>query len=126
MNREVILYGSQDTTIPFSPGVKVGDTVYCSGQVGINPQTGQLAGPGIKEQTEQVLENLKAILELAGSSLEKVNKSLVFITDQEDYTEMNDVYRKYFPTDPPARSTVVVAALAKPGLKVEIECIAHV
>ena len=125
MNRKVISYGTQDSAIPFSPGIKVGETIYCSGQVGINPQTGELAGPGIKEQTEQVLENLKEILELAGSSLEKVDKSIVFLTEREDYSGMNEVYRKYFSKDPPARSTVVVSALVRPEFKVEIECIAH-
>jgi 2-iminobutanoate/2-iminopropanoate deaminase len=104
----------------------VGDIVYCSGQIGTDPVTGQLAGPGVEEQTEQVLENLKSILEAAGSSLEKVDKCTVFITDQTDFNAMNEVYRKYFPKDPPARSCVVVAALARPGLVVEIECIAHI
>lgn len=126
MKREVFSDGRKDTSIPLSPAVKVGETIYCSGQIGINRKTGQMAGPGIKEQTVQVLENLKTILGIAGSSLEKVDKCLVFLTDQKDFEAMNEVYRKYFPKEPPARSTVVVAALARPGIKVEIECIAHV
>jgi 2-iminobutanoate/2-iminopropanoate deaminase len=99
--------------------------VYCSGQVGIDPATKQIVGIGVKEQTEQVLKNLKSVLEAAGSSLEKVDKTTVFITNQKDYEAMNEVYSQFFPQDPPARSCVVVAALARPGLIVEIECIAH-
>jgi 2-iminobutanoate/2-iminopropanoate deaminase len=126
MKREVISGVGGTGDVPISPAIRVGDIVYCSGQIGTNPVTGDLVGPGIKEQTEQVLENLKTVLERTGSSLEKVDKCLVFLTDQRDYSTMNEVYRKYFPKDPPARSTVVVAALARPELVVEIECIGHV
>ena len=124
MSREVIVTGRR-ASVPISPAVKVGNTVYCSGQIGIDPATGQIAGIGVKEQTEQTLKNLKAVLEAAGSSLEKVDKTTVFITNQKDYEAMNEVYSTFFPQDPPARSCVVVAALARPGLIVEIECIAH-
>ena len=90
----------------------------------MNPETGALAGSGIQEQTKQVMENIKLLLEAAGSSMEKIIKCLVFITDMKDFQAMNDVYKSYFEKDPPARSCVEVAALANPELIVEIEAIA--
>jgi 2-iminobutanoate/2-iminopropanoate deaminase len=125
MERQAISPSAKPSPVPISPAVRVGDLVFCSGQIGTDPETGQLAGAGVREQTEQVLENMKAILQHAGSSMEKVDKCTVFITDRNDYNSMNEIYRKYFPKDPPARSCVVVAALARPELVVEIECIAH-
>ena len=125
MSREVITAGRPAGPTPLSPAIKVGSTVYCSGQVGTD-SNGELAGIGIKEQTEQVLKNLKGVLEAAGSSLDKVDKCTVFITNQQDFDAMNEVYRTYFPKDPPGRSCIVVAALARSGMIVEIECIAHV
>ena len=108
MDRQVIQHTARSSQLPLSPAIRVGDLVLCSGQIGTDPATGELAGPGVKEQTEQVLINLKSILDVAGCSLEKVDKCTVFITDQSDFAAMNEVYRKYFPKDPPARSTVVV------------------
>jgi 2-iminobutanoate/2-iminopropanoate deaminase len=125
MNREVINMGRSSSS-PLSPAIRVGNTVYCSGQIAVDPTTGQIVGIGIKEQTEQVLKNLKAVLEAADSSLDKVDKATVFITNQKDFEAMNEVYSTFFPDNPPARSTIVVAALARSGLIVEIECIAHV
>ena len=107
-----------------SPGAKVGDFVYTAGQVGVDPETGELAGPGIEEQTRQVMDNLVMVLEAAGSSMDKVFKCLVFITDMKDFQAMNEVYKTYFPNNKPARSCVQVAALASPDMIVEIEAIA--
>ena len=98
--------------------------VYTAGQVGVKSDTGELAGSGIQEQTKQVMENIKLLLEAAGSSMDKIIKCLVFITDMKDFQAMNEVYKSYFEKDPPARSCVQVAALARPELIVEIEAIA--
>ena len=112
------------TGLPFSAATKVGNVLYLSGQIGILP-SGQLADTGIVGQARQTLENIKAVLELAGSSLERVFKCTVFLVDMRDYARMNDVYRSYFPKDPPARSTVAGSGLAF-GARVEIECLATV
>ena len=123
MNPEIINPLDKPTPI-LSPAFKVGGFVYTSGQVGIDPKTETLAGPGIKEQTRQVLDNIQMLLEAAGSSMDKVIKCLVFITDMKDFQAMNDVYKTYFTGNPPARSCVEVSALARPDLIVEIEAIA--
>ena len=110
---------------PLSPGVKAGGFIFVSGQVGHeDPKTGE-AREGIAAQTKQCLENIKRVLELAGSSLDDVVKTTVFLGNVVDLAEMNEVYRSYFPKDPPARSTLV-AGLVRPGMLIEIECIASV
>jgi 2-iminobutanoate/2-iminopropanoate deaminase len=111
--------------LPFSPGVRVGNIVYLSGQVGNRPGTRELADTGVAGQTRQTLENIKTLLAAAGSSLERVVKCTVFLVDIRDYARMNDVYATYFPKDPPARSTVAGSGLAL-GARVEIECLATV
>ena len=110
---------------PFSPAVRVGNMLYLSGQLGLVPGTPQLADTGIAGQTLQALENVKALLVYAGSSLERVVRCTVFLTDMRDYGKMNEVYATYFPKDPPARSTVAGSGLAL-GARVEIECMATV
>ncbi|MBL4935895.1 RidA family protein [Clostridium sp. YIM B02515] len=107
---------------PYSQAIKAGNFVYTSGQLPVNPATGELVSD-IKEATAQSLENVKAILEEAGTSLNKVVKTLVFISDMNDFAAMNEVYAKYFTENPPARSCVEVARLPKDA-KVEIEVIA--
>lgn len=111
---------------PYSQAVRVGDFLYTSGQVALDPATGQLVSGGIAEQTERALENLKAVLEAAGSSLAAVVKTVVFLKDMNDFAAMNAVYGRYLAPDgvvAPARSTVEVARLPKDAL-VEIEIIA--
>ncbi len=108
--------------LPFSSAVRVGDLLFLSGQIGNVPGTRQLADGGITGQTRQVLENIKAVLAFAGSSLDRAVKCTVFLTDIQDFAAMNAVYATYFPKDPPARSTVAASGLA--GARVEIECIA--
>jgi 2-iminobutanoate/2-iminopropanoate deaminase len=111
---------------PYSQAVRVGETLYTSGQVGLDPHTGSLVAGGIEEQTTRVLENLKAVLGAAGIDLVHVVKTTVFLKDMKDFAAMNAVYARYFAPPgvvPPARSTVQVAALPKDAL-VEIECIA--
>ena len=125
MSQEIINPLDKATPI-LSPAIKLSNLVYTSGQVGVDPKTEQLAGQGIKEQTRQVMENIKMLVEAAGSSMDKVIKCLVFITDMKDFQEMNEVYKSYFKSNPPARSCVEVSALAKPEMIVEIEAIAVV
>ncbi|MPQ43286.1 RidA family protein [Clostridium tarantellae] len=107
---------------PYSQGIKVGDLLYTSGQIPLNPENGEIPET-IEEQTKQSLENVKAILEAAGTSLDKVFKTTVFLGDMNDFAKMNEVYAKYFTENPPARSAVEVARLPK-DVKVEIEVIA--
>jgi 2-iminobutanoate/2-iminopropanoate deaminase len=111
---------------PYSQAVRVGDTLYTSGQIPIDPATGNLVPGGIEAQTTRVLENLKAVLAAAGIDLIHVVKTTVFLKDMKDFAAMNTIYAHYFAPAgviPPARSTVQVAALPKDAL-VEIECIA--
>lgn len=125
MNPEIINPLEKPTPV-LSPAVKIGDVVYTAGQVGIDPKTNKLAGAGIQEQTRQVMDNIKMLIEAAGSSMDKVVKCLVFLTDMNDFQAMNEVYKSYFTSNPPARSCVKVDALARPELIVEIEAIAVV
>ncbi len=111
--------------LPFSPAVRVGNMLYLSGQIGNTPGTRQLADTGIAGQTRQAFENIKTVLQAAGSSLERVVKCTVFLADIKDYAAMNAVYATHFPKDPPARSTVAGSGLAL-GARVEIECLATV
>lgn len=108
---------------PYSQAVKANGFVFTAGQVALDPETGAMVGTEIKAQTERVMENLKGIVEAAGSSLHKVVKTTVFLKDMNDFAAMNDIYSRYFPTAPPARSTVEVARLPKDA-RVEIEVVA--
>jgi 2-iminobutanoate/2-iminopropanoate deaminase len=108
---------------PYSQAVRIGDLVYTAGQIGIVPASGAIEGRTIDEQTHQVLRNLRAVLEAAGSGLEQVVKTTVFLADIKDFKAMNAVYATYFPAAPPARSAVQAAALPL-GAMVEIEAIA--
>lgn len=109
--------------LPFSSAVRVGHMLYLSGEVGRVPGTTTLVSGGIAEETRQTLENIKQVLEYAGSSLQNVVKCTVFLADIAEYQSMNAVYREYFSVDPPARSTVAGSGLAL-GARVEIECMA--
>ena len=108
---------------PYSQAMKFGEMLYISGQLPLDPATGQLSAPDIEGQTRRVLENLKAILEFAGGGTASVVKTTVYLTSLLDFEMMNEVYAEYFPFRPPARSTVEVAALPK-GALVEIDAIA--
>jgi 2-iminobutanoate/2-iminopropanoate deaminase len=122
--REVVLTDHGPKPIgPYSQGIRANGFLYVSGQVALDPKTGELAGADIRQQTQRVLENVRGILEGAGSSLHHVVKTTVFLKDINDFAAMNEVYAKYFPSAPPARSTVQVARLPKDAL-VEIEVIA--
>jgi 2-iminobutanoate/2-iminopropanoate deaminase len=108
---------------PYSQAVKANGFVFVSGQVAIDPKTQQVIDGDIAKQTERVLENLKGIVEAAGSSLHKVVKTTVFLKDMGEFAAMNEVYARYFPAAPPARATVEVARLPK-DVRVEIELVA--
>jgi 2-iminobutanoate/2-iminopropanoate deaminase len=109
---------------PYSHAVRVGDLLFCSGQIPIDPTTGQLVNGYIRAQTERVLENIKLILEDQKLSFAHVVKSTVYLTNMADFAAMNEAYAQYFKTDFPARSTVQVAGLPR-GANVEIEVVAH-
>lgn len=121
--RIVATGGAPKAIGPYSQAVIHGGTVYCSGQIPLDPATGQIVEGGIAEQTVRVLENLKAVLEEAGSSLDRVLKTTVFVKDMGEFGAMNEVYGRYFHVNPPARATVEAARLPR-DVRVEIECIA--
>ena len=108
---------------PYSQALRAGGFLFTAGQVGFDPTTGELVDGGIAEQTRQVLQNIRAILEAGGSGLAQVVKTTVFLTNMSNFTAMNEVYATYFGDESPARSTVAVAELPK-GAQVEIEAIA--
>ncbi len=108
---------------PYSQAIKSGNMVFCSGQIPIDPATGDFVSQDIAEQTEQVLKNLSAVLEAAGSNLNKVVKTGVFLADMNDFAAMNEVYARYFNDNKPARATVQAARLPRDA-RVEIDCIA--
>jgi 2-iminobutanoate/2-iminopropanoate deaminase len=108
---------------PYSQAVKTSGFLFLSGQVALDPKTGDLTGTDVRQQTERVMENIKGILEAAGSNLHHVIKTTVFLKDMNDFPAMNEVYGRYFSAAPPARSTVQVARLPKDAL-VEIEVVA--
>jgi 2-iminobutanoate/2-iminopropanoate deaminase len=109
---------------PYNHAVKVGDLLFCAGQIPLDPATGNLVAGDIKAQTQRVLENVKAILDDQNLTFANVVKSTVFLTNLADFAGMNEVYSKFFSSDFPARSTIQVAALPR-GANVEIEVIAH-
>jgi 2-iminobutanoate/2-iminopropanoate deaminase len=108
---------------PYSAGIRVGNMIYTAGQVGIDPAIGDIVAGGIEAETRQVLHNLQAVLKAAGSSLDRVVKTTVFLQDMNEFSRMNAVYAEFFKEKPPARSTVQVGALPK-GAAVEIEAVA--
>lgn len=110
---------------PYSQGIRINGFLFTAGQVALDPKTGELVAGGIAEQTSRALENLRAILVEAGSSMAQVVKTTVFLVDMADFAAMNEVYGRAFGSHRPARSTVAVAALPR-GARVEIEAIAEV
>jgi len=122
--REVIATDQAPAAVgPYSQGIRAGDIVFTAGQLGIDPVTGKFVEGGVEAQAQRALTNLKAVLEAAGSSLERVVKVTVFLQDIHDFKAVNGVYAQFFSQAPPARSAVQVAALPLGGL-VEIEAIA--
>ncbi len=124
MDRQAIATTDAPAAVgPYSQAIAAGDLLFCSGQIHLDPATGQLVEGSIAVQTERVLENLVAVLAAAGRTMADVIKTTVFLVDINDFGPMNEVYQRYMPDPPPARSTIGVAALPK-GARVEIELIA--
>ena len=108
---------------PYSQAVRAGATVYCAGQIPLDPKSGQIVSQDISEQTRRVLDNVTAVLRAEGLTFESIVKTTIFLTDLSDFQTVNEIYGSYFKKEPPARSTVQVSALPK-GARVEIEVIA--
>jgi reactive intermediate/imine deaminase len=121
--KEVLKVPGAVAGLPFSPAIRVGSIIYLSGQLGNKMGTRELVPGGIGAETRQTLENIKTVVEAAGSSMDKVFKCTVFLADIADYEKMNEVYATVFQKDPPARSTIAGSGLAL-GARVEIECMA--
>jgi reactive intermediate/imine deaminase len=121
--KEVLKVPGAVAGLPFSPAIRVGNIIYLSGQLGNKMGTRELVPGGIGAETRQTLENIKTVVEAAGSSMDKVFKCTVFLADIADYGKMNEVYATFFSKDPPTRSTIAGSGLAL-GAKVEIECMA--
>ena len=109
---------------PYSQATEAGGFIFCSGQIAIDPKTDQVLTGSVKDQTKQVLENIKAVLTACDLNFEHVVKSTIFLTNMNDFATVNEIYAQYFTKNPPARSTIAVAALPK-GVNVEIEVLAH-
>lgn len=123
MKKEIISTDMAPKAIgPYSQAVKVGNFLFISGQIPIDPKTGELIEGNIKEQTKRVLENLKGIIESLGGSLENIIKTTVFLKNIEDFHDMNEIYAEYFKENPPARSTIEVSRLPR-NVSIEIEAI---
>ena len=125
-NKEIIITENAPKAIgPYSVGVRVGNLIFTAGQLGLDPNTGELIQGGIESETEQSINNLRSVLQAAGCDLDSVVKTTVFLRNINDFPQMNGVYAKFFSADFPARSTIQAAALPK-GAAVEIEAIAYV
>jgi 2-iminobutanoate/2-iminopropanoate deaminase len=124
MNLRTIQSSSAPAAIgPYSQAVVAGNTVYCSGQIALDPQTGSLVGSTVAQQAEQVMKNLGAVLAAAGSGFDKVARTTIFLVSMADFAAVNEVYGKSFANHKPARATVAVKELPK-GALVEIDCVA--
>jgi len=124
MTRRAISTSAAPSAVgPYSQAIATEDLVFCSGQVGLDPQTGDLAEGGIEGQTERALKNLEAVLDAAGCSMADVVKTTCFLADIGDFATFNTIYARFFPDPPPARSTFAVATLPK-AARVEVEAVA--
>ena len=123
MKERVQTDGAPKAIGPYSQAIKANGMVFASGQIALDPASGQTVEGGVTEQTERVLNNLRAVLEAAGSSLDQVVKTTVFLADLNDFTSMNEAYGRFFGESPPARSTVEVSRLPR-DVRVEIDAIA--
>ncbi|HEX6184456.1 MAG TPA: RidA family protein [Pyrinomonadaceae bacterium] len=122
--RQIVKTGEAPQAIgPYSQAVVAGGFVFASGQIPLDPRTGEFVAGGVAEQTEQVLRNLTKVLEAAGAGLDRVVKTTVYLADMNDFAAMNEVYGRYFPENPPARSTVEAARLPRDA-RVEIDVVA--
>lgn len=125
-SEKVISKNAPSAVGPYSQAVKYGNLIFCSGQIGLDPKTNELVSGGVIDQTKQVIKNLDAVLNKAGSGLEKVLQTTIYITDMSKYVQINALYGEFFKSEPlPARATVEVSSLPK-GAEIEISCIAYV
>jgi 2-iminobutanoate/2-iminopropanoate deaminase len=125
MQKEIIATEKAPKAIgPYSQAVRVGSLVFLSGQIPLDPATGEISGADAAEQARRVMENLRAVLHAAGVGFSEVMRSTIYLTDLRDFAKVNEVYGSYFPSEPPARATVQVAALPR-GASVEIDMIAY-
>ncbi len=125
MTRQIIATDAAPQAIgPYSQAVRHGGLVYTSGQIALDPQTGVMQAASLEAETRQTLSNLSAVLKAAGSSLERVIKTTIYLVDMNDFAEVNNIYASHFSGAPPARATVAVAALPK-GARIEIDAIAE-
>ena len=125
MRKEIIATEEAPKAIgPYSQAVRVGPLVFLSGQIPLDPQTGEVVPGDIVVQTKRVMENLSAVLRASGVSLSEVVRSTIYLTNLADFAKVNEIYGTYFPSEPPARATVQVAALPR-GASIEIDMIAH-
>ena len=121
MDKKIILTDHAPKPIgPYSQAVQVKSLLFCSGQIALDPTTGQMAGPDVESQTRQVMKNIEAVLKAAGLGWESIIKTTIFLKSMNDFPKVNEIYGQYFKVDPPARSTVEVSRLPKDAL-VEIE-----
>ncbi len=123
MKRIIVTKDAPQAIGPYSQAVAASGFIFVSGQIPLEPQTGEIIGGGVREQTEQVMRNLDAVLQAAGTGLDLVVKTTVFLADMNDFAAMNEVYGRYFEVEPPARATVQAARLPRDA-RVEIEAIA--
>jgi len=123
MKDQVKTSGAPEAIGPYSQAIKANGFVFASGQIALDPQTMKIIEGGVREQTERVLSNLKAVLEASGSSLDRVVKTTVFLADMDDFRDMNEVYGRFFGDTTPARSTIEAARLPRDA-RVEIDAIA--
>lgn len=122
-HRRIASSGAPAAIGPYSQAIEAGGLVFCSGQVGLDPSSGELVGESLQEQAERALRNLLAVLDAAGLDPGDVVKTTVFLTDLADFAALNEIYAGFFPDPPPARSTIGVAGLPR-GARVEVEAIA--
>ncbi len=124
MQKKIILTSNAPAPIgPYSQAVQVGNILYCSGQIALDPQSGQVVGTTVEDQTKQVMKNIEAVLKQAGAGFPQVVKTTIFLQSMGDFPKVNEIYGGYFKSEPPARSTVAAAGLPK-GVLVEIEVLA--
>jgi len=121
--RPVTSRGAPAAIGPYTQAIKVDDWVWTSGQIGLDPESGEMVEGGVAAQTERALQNLEAVLSIAGSSMQQAVRCTVYLVDMADFEAVNEVYAKFFRDPPPARSTVAVAGLPK-GALVEVDCVA--
>ncbi len=125
MKKKVETKGAPRAIGPYSQAIKIGNLLFISGQIGIDPATGELVKGGVEEEVKRIMENIKAILHEASATFDNVIKTTIFLKDINDFPRVNEIYGRYFSDNPPARSTIGVSQIPR-GANIEIEAIAWV